>query len=143
MPTRKRYPTWHSAVLTAILALGVFFFQVRPWPTVPADEVVQMKGQALKEFQVPGEVLALDMDLALMAGKKIWLQPMEYTRMVESGAWSDKYLLRDIREKKYSIIEIYDLPEQYLLTRAVQEGILKNYTIRSRKYGRLWLVPQR
>ena len=98
---------------------------------------------AIEIYAQPGEHLALDLDLPLMAGKRLWVQPAEYTAMVDQGIWSAEPLLKEIRTKKYSTIELYDIPRQYLLPDQVVEEIMRNYHMGIRKYGRLWMVPNR
>lgn len=120
--------------------LGLVLMALRPWPKPPAEVECQMKAKALGYYQDPGEVLGVDLDLSLMAGKRIWIQPLEYTRMVGNGSWSTEPLLRDIRAKKFSMVELYDIPEQYLLPGSVVEEIERNYQVRFRDFTRKWYV---
>jgi hypothetical protein len=112
-------------------------------PEVPSASEVEAKMDAAKIYDMPGEHLALDTDLPLMAGKRIWIQPHEYSAMVKQGFWSVDPLIRDIRTKKYSTIEIYDLPVQYLLPQPIVDEIGKNYHVVLRRFGRLWLSPNK
>lgn len=127
--------------LLVVLGLASFSFCGKPWPSSPSIEEQRMKADAAKIYLSPGEHLALDLDLPLLAGKRIWLQPLEYTWMVGKGLWSEEPLLNDIREKKFSTIEFYDIPEQYLLPPGVVGEIEKNYHPFLRQYGRIWLAP--
>jgi hypothetical protein len=114
------------------------------WPNFPSGGDINMKYDAAVEiYAQPGEHLALDLDLPLMAGKRLWVQPAEYTDMVAKGLWSAEPLLEEIRAKKYSTIELYDIPRQYLLPEQVVQEIMRNYHVSIREYGRLWLVPNR
>src|SRR5579859_1115292 len=111
------------------------------WPNLPPAAEINMKFNAMQEFKKPGNDLALDMDLLTMAGKPILLQPAEYKFMVDKGTWSPEPLLADIRSKRFSTIELYNLPEQFNLPKAVTAEILRNYHPYLRRYGRVWLAP--
>ena len=136
-----RRPMLSKALWGSILFAGLFCLTHGPWPLPPSMGSEQMKFEMLPIYQRPGEHLALDLDLPLMAGKRLWLQPLEYTQMVKNRLWSAEPLLREIREKKYSTIELYDIPVQYLLPSSVVEEIDRNYHSELKKYGRVWLVP--
>lgn len=110
-------------------------------PDVPSADEISMKSEAAQIYKGLGEHLALDSDLLLMAGKRIWIQPFEYFAMVKRGHWKMDPLLNDIRTKKYSTIEIYDMPGQYLLPQPIVDEIGKNYHVVIRRFGRLWLFP--
>ncbi len=127
--------------LVGCLVLGLFFLNLKSWPLAPAQDVQDMKRSVLAIYQGPGEHLALDLDLPLMAGKRLWVQPLEYTLMVKKGTWSAEPLMGEIQAKKYATIELYDLPAQTLLPHSVVEEIQKNYHAGIRKYGRLWYFP--
>ncbi len=109
---------------------------------VPSQAEVTMKQDALGFF-APGDALALDSDLMIMSGRRIWIQPYEYTRMVNLGFWSSEPLIRDVQSKKFGTIELYDLPSQYLLPEIVVAAIRANYHLTIRKYGRVWLSPNK
>jgi hypothetical protein len=129
-------------VFAAILAAGFLFLNSRPWPVSPPLAEWEMKLWAADLYRGSGEHLALDLDLPLMAGKRLWLQPLEFSHMVEKGVWSSESLLKDIRSKKFATIELYDIPKQFLLPETVVGEVKKNYRVVHRKYGRLWLVPK-
>jgi hypothetical protein len=130
-------------LLMALLTAGLASFGFREWPHAPPAGEMSMKGEMLEIYRLPGEHLALDLDLPLMAGKRLWIQPAEYCALVNKGFWSEEPLLGDICSKKFSTIELYDIPQQYLLPPRVVEEIKKNYYVAERKYGRLWLEPGR
>jgi hypothetical protein len=111
------------------------------WPSLPTADSIFTKKEALKIYTLSGEHLALDSDLPLMAGKKIWIQPYEYTAMVHQGFWTVEPLLQEIHVKKFSTIELYDIPEQYLFPPEVVREIQKDYHVGIRKFGRIWYVP--
>lgn len=109
---------------------------------VPSLSEMQMKRNALTFF-AKGDALVLDLDLMVMSGRKIWVQPYEYTRMVSLGFWSAEPLIQDVQKKKFATIELYDMPQQYLLPEKVVDTIRKNYHVTMRKYGRVWLSPNK
>jgi len=125
-----------------LFALAACFFLFRcPWPEVPSAQTVQMKSDASQMYRAPGEYLALDLDLPLMAGRRIWYQPVEYQYLFLKSRWDPAPLIRDIRERKFVNVELYDIPRQYLLPAPVVDEIMRNYHVGVRNYGRLWLVP--
>ncbi len=138
---------WSPGGKTAVwgrVLLGVALYVFLPagkWPTTPPAEERDAKLAASKIYETGENHLALDLDLPVMAGKKIWIQPAEYTAMVKRGIWSEEPLIGDIRSKKFSTIELYDRPEQYLLPKPVVEEIQNNYHVKIRELGRLWFVP--
>jgi hypothetical protein len=124
-----------------VAGLASFNLCGKPWPSPPSLEERGMKEDVERLYAGPGEHLALDMDLPLLAGKRIWIQPLEYTWMVEKGFWDERPLLDAIRTKKFLTIELYDIPEQYLLPPGTVREIQKDYHIFLRDYGRVWLAP--
>lgn len=134
--------SWRSGAYFAILIVLFACLNYMRWPNLPPASVINMKYDCAYEiYNLPGEHLALDLDLPLMVGKKIWIQPAEYTAMVQKGVWSPVPLLRDIREKKFATIELYDIPRQYLFPQLVVDEINRDYHPISKKYGRVWLGP--
>lgn len=135
--------SWPPALIPFCLLVLVFAGDSRiAWPGLPSEQEIDMKWNAATViYRNPGEHLALDLDLPVMAGKRLWVQPAEYTAMVKRGYWSAEPLIRDIREKKFATIELYDLPQQYLLPEAVVAEVKNNYHVKIREFGRLWYVP--
>lgn len=135
--------SWAFPALCFVLVCFILNFNhalQTPRPQAPGLEVYAMKKEVLPLYG-PGEHLAVDSDLPLMAGKKIWIEPMEYTAMVEKGFWKTESLIREIRNKKFDTIELYDLPRQYLLPQPVVDEINLDYHPVLKKYGRVWLAP--
>lgn len=133
-------PSRLSWALVFLMFLGLVGALRFHWPAFPPAQLINEKYDAMLLLG-KGESLALDTDLVVMARKRVWIQPFEYKAMVEKGYWSMEPLLKDIREKRFSTIEIYDIPKQYLLPQAVVDEIWKDYHLKVRKYGRLWLEP--
>jgi hypothetical protein len=129
---------WVPAIFV-VTAFG--FLSLCVWPGAPSEQTNQMKLDALKIYQDPGPHLALDVDLPLMAGHRIWYQPVEVNYLYEKGRWDLGALLQDLKAKKFTTVEFYDLPTQYLLPAPVVDAVRKNYHIAVRKYGRVWFVP--
>jgi len=130
-----------SWVFILLMLAGLLMNFRGQWPDLPTNDSVLTKKEALTIYTLPGEHLALDSDLPLMAGKKIWIQPYEYTAMVHQGFWAEEPLLQEIRSKKFATIELYDIPEQYLLPPTVVREIQKDYHVGIRKFGRVWYLP--
>ena len=123
-----------------VLAMAAMLAQ-NPWPSAPPAEEIRMKQDASKMYLGPGPYLALDLDLLVMAGKRIWYQPVEYQYLYDRGRWDGKPLLDDIRLKKFKSIELYDLPAQYLMPSEIVSEIKKDYRPAVREYGRVWYLP--
>lgn len=135
--------TWPAWVYFAFFVLLFASLNYMRWPNLPTASMINMKYECAAEiYNRSGEHLALDLDLPLMAGKRIWIQPAEYTAMVEKGIWSPEPLLRDIRGKKYSTIELYDIPRQYLLPQVVVDEIGRSYRVYLTAFGRKWYIPK-
>jgi 4-amino-4-deoxy-L-arabinose transferase-like glycosyltransferase len=132
-----------SWAFASLLVLGLFCDARGQWPTAPSADVLSMKGQAKDIYTMTGEHLALDLDLPLMEHKKIWIQPFEYTAMVQRGFWSTGPLKNDIRLKFFTTIELYDMSDQYLLPPDVVQEIKKDYHLGYKRFGRLWYVPNK
>lgn len=144
-PMRRTVASWVrpsrlSWVLVFLMFVGLVGALRFHWPSFPTVQEINEKYNAMLLLK-KGECLALDTDLVVMARKRVWIQPFEYKAMVEKGVWPVDPLLNDIREKRFSTIEIYDIPKQYLLPDSVVDEIWKNYHLKLRKYGRLWLEP--
>lgn len=141
--SRKRTsPIWPRWALACLLLLGSVALLRRPLPRIPSQAEMDMKASVLAIYRLPGEHLALDADLPLMAGKKVWLMPMEYRAMVEERGLDMAPLLRDIATEKFTTIELYDMSEQYLLPEAVTAQVERYYRVRTKAFGRRWYVPQ-
>jgi len=134
---RKNWPVPAFALLLGFYCLSRF----SP-PILPSAAEMEMKARMTQLYRTGERHLALDMDLPLMAGQKIWYQPTGVMAMYHSGRWNPEPLLRDIREKKFSTVELYDIPEQYLYPPEAVAEIWKNYRVIIRQYGRIWLVPK-
>ena len=129
--------------IIGLMGIGFVSLSFLPWPAPPSPEVCEMKRESLKFFQIPGDYLALDMDLPLMAGRRIWIPPLAFTHLVQKGLWSPDPLIQDIKNHKFKLIELYDIPQQYLLPPLVDGEIQKDYRVISNQYGRRWYVPRR
>jgi hypothetical protein len=133
---------WKMAgpVVWLLLAVGVIHGGLDRSLQTPGTNEIAMKRES-ESFFPPGECLAIDTDLVVMADKRVWLQPIEYTLMYNLGIWQNGPLINDIRQKRFSSIELYDIPHQYFLPDEVVAMIRKNYHVSIRKYGRVWLLP--
>lgn len=140
--TKGTAPAWTRWAMVCLLLLGSALLLRRPLPRIPGQAEMDMKASALSLYRMPGEHLALDLDLPLMAGKKVWLMPMEYRAMVERRGLDMTPLLRDIEQGKFATIEVYDLPEQYLVPAALTRAVEQHYKVGLKAFGRVWYVPR-
>lgn len=126
-----------------LLFLIGFFQLIRlPWPQAPSAEEQEMKRSASEIFKIPGEHLAMDEDLLLMAGKRVWVQEHGYRDLVDNGWLDAAPLVEAIRHRFFASIELYDMPRQPFLPEAVEQEIRADYEVRIRKWGRVWLYPK-
>ena len=138
-PKTSAVPNWFPFLLAPAAILSSLMY---PWPQVPSDQTVQMKLEASKYYKIPGDYLALDLDLPLMGGKPIYYQPVEYQYLFLKDRWKLDPLLADIRTGKFVSIELYDIPTQYLLPDRVVKEIETDYRLAWKAYGRRWYVPR-
>jgi len=138
-PKKSAVPSWFPFLLALAAILSSLMC---PWPQVPSDQTVQMKLEASKYYKIPGDYLALDLDLPLMGGKPIYYQPVEYQYLFLKDRWKLDPLLADIRTGKFVSIELYDIPTQYLLPDRVVKEIETDYRLAWKAYGRRWYVPR-
>jgi hypothetical protein len=138
----SRFDRMNRILVPAVFVVTAFgFLSQCAWPSAPSTQTKEMKLDALKIYRATGPHLSLDLDLPLMAGHRIWYQPVEVNYLYEKGHWDLGPLLQDLKEKKFTTVEFYDLPSQYLLPAPVVDAVQKNYHIAIRKYGRIWFVP--
>ncbi len=124
--------------LFLLLLWGYLTLLGKEWPGLPSRDVIALKMEVSKIYEEPGEHLALDLDLPVMAGRRIWVQPVEYGYMVQKGRWNLQPLLSEIQEGKFKTIELYDIPRQYLLPQPVVDEIERDYRVVLRVSGRKW-----
>jgi hypothetical protein len=129
-------------VPAVLLVAGLISYSRFQAPLLPSAQVMEEKAGMLGLYHQDGEHFALDVDLPVMAGKKVWYQPTGVLAVETTGVWDPAPLLEDIRRKKFSTIELYDLPKQYLVTERVERAIRENYKPVLRRYGRVWLAPK-
>ncbi len=133
---------WSTRLAAGCLVLGFLQMSGLPWPQPPSAGEQAMKSQVIPIYTIPGEHLAVDEDLPLMAGKRVWIQVHGFKELVDSGQIDPSALLRDIRSKFFATVELYDLPRQEFLPEVVVEAIRENYEVRVRRFGRVWLFPR-
>ncbi len=133
---------WAYWGMTGLFLLGFTGLLTRPLPRTVSQEEMQMKASVLPIYRLPGEHLAMDGDLPLMAGKKLWIMPMEYNAMVKNGKLDPAPLLRDIQSQRFTTIELYDLPRQPLFPEFLTQAVEKDYKVGLKAYGRVWYVPR-
>jgi hypothetical protein len=136
-----RFSWGRSLPAPAILLLGLALLAIQPLPRIPLREEMADKASVLSIYKGPGEDLAIDEDLPYMAGKRVWYQASGIMPLVENGLWNDAPLVKDVENRKFATIEMYDLPNQYLIPENVAEAVLKNYKPVLKKFGRVWYLP--
>lgn len=129
-------------LVSLLFVLGFFQMTRLPWPQPPSPEVRAMKSEVLAIYKLPGEHLAVDEDLPLMAGKRVWLQFHGYRELVDAGRLDPKVLSNEIKNRFFTTIELYDTPQQNFLPDETVREIKDNYEVRIRKFGRVWLFPK-
>ncbi len=133
---------WASNISGILVLTGAVSFFMFPGPPMPSNDEIKMKESVLSIYR-QGEIhLALDNDLPLMAGKPVWYQASGIISIAQSGEWNPAPLLRDIQNHKFTTIEFYDIPHQYLYPPGVEQAVMKNYRIQWKAYGRVWYVPK-
>ncbi len=139
---KTKDPFWLFYAGGMIFLTGSIMWFVATGALVPSSGEIKMKESVLPIYQQGEFHLALDNDLPFMAGKPIWYQPSGIVALVQAGAWDPEPLLGDIRNHKFSTIEFYDMPHQYLYPPIVEQAVLQNYKVRWKAYGRVWYVPK-
>jgi len=124
-----------------LMTLGLALLAVQPLPRLPSQEEMADKAAVLTIYQEPGDHLAIDADLPYMAGKRVWYQSSGVMPLVHNGLWDAEPLVEDVENRRFSTIEMYDLPDQYLLPENVVAAVLKYYQPAVKKFGRVWYVP--
>jgi len=133
---------WLPCAAGVLVLTGVIVLSLAPGPSVPSVDEIKMKESVSSIYQKGQYHLALDNDLVVMAGKPIWYQPSGIISILQAGAWDPASLLRDIQNHKFTTIEFYDLPHQYLYAPLVEQTVLQNYRVGRKAYGRVWYVPK-
>ncbi|HUO58213.1 MAG TPA: glycosyltransferase family 39 protein [bacterium] len=132
----EKFP--RTAALYLAFTAASFFLPASP--RVPDAAEVSQKLESARLYTA-GDYLALDPDLPYLAGQKIWYQYSGLIPLYTNWLWNPEPLVRDIRDKKFKSVELYDIPHQYLLPAKTEEAIWQNYHVTLRKYGRVWLEP--
>jgi trehalose/maltose transport system permease protein len=103
------------ALQIVLLLPGTRAHLITQFRLTQSDDLAQIR--RLVE-QSNGPVLA-DEDLGLLpqTGRQIYLQPFEFTQLAREGVWDQAPLLRDIEERRFSLILIFapprtDLPSE-------------------------------
>ena len=135
-------PFWLPYAGGLLVLTGTIVLSLAHGPSVPSNDEIKMKESVSSIYQKGQYHLALDNDLMVMADKPIWYQPSGIISILQAGAWDPAPLLRDIQNHKFTTIEFYDLPHQYLYAPLVEQAILQNYRIGWKAYGRVWYVPK-
>jgi hypothetical protein len=133
---------WLPCAGGLLVLTGAVLLSLAPGPSVPSVDEIKMKESVSSIYQKGQYHLALDNDLVVMAGKPIWYQPSGIISILQAGAWDPAPLLRDIQNHKFTTIEFYDLPHQYLYAPVVEQAVLQNYRTGWKAYGRVWYVPK-
>ncbi|MCM8770099.1 MAG: hypothetical protein NC911_10650, partial [Candidatus Omnitrophica bacterium] len=103
-------------------------------------EVGELICAYLKPLSEP--VISEDPGYLLLVGKKIFLQPYQYTQLVKAGRWDEKPLLKLVEEKRFSSIlvgkESFEGKSVYFTSRFLT-SVRNNYLI-SRIIGNYYLL---
>jgi hypothetical protein len=74
----------------------------RPNPGPLEREHARAAGQEVAAHA--GDVLSEDMSFTVTSGRRIYVQPFEFTQLAEQGEWDQQPLLDDIRNQRFSIV---------------------------------------
>jgi hypothetical protein len=133
---------WLPYLVGLLVLTGTILLSLSPGPSVPSVDEIKMKESVSSIYQKGLYHLALDNDLVVMAGKPIWYQASGIISILQAGAWDPAPLLSDIQNHKFTTIEFYDLPHQYLYAPMVEQTVLRNYRVGWKAYGRVWYIPK-
>ncbi|HEU5314945.1 MAG TPA: hypothetical protein VFX49_02470 [Chloroflexota bacterium] len=60
--------------------------------------------------RIPGDVLSEDMSFTVTTGRRLYLQPFEFTQLAEQGDWDQRPLLDDVRSMRFGVVVLrFDL----------------------------------
>jgi hypothetical protein len=110
-------------------------------------ELAQLSAQMR---QINDDVLADEyMGLLPINGKRIYLQPAEFTQLQAQGLWSDAQLIEQINQRQFPMIALYEPAtadtEPLIVQRwpkPVRDAIYANYEVRERLADALIYVPK-
>ena len=137
----ERYPV-KSEMPLLCLALAGLYLGLQPGPGSPSYSQMAAEARGLTFFADPGEYLTLDTDLPYQAGRRIWYQHSGLLPLINRGLWDPAPLIRDITDKKFLKIEMYDLPSQFLWPESVTNAVERNYKMFAVDSGRRWYLPR-
>ncbi|KPL86950.1 hypothetical protein SE16_12835 [Ardenticatena maritima] len=144
-PTARLLPL---GLLIAGLGLALWedttFLETTSWAAHElASEVEQLEALVCA---AEGPVLADDMmSVLVVCGKEIYLQPFEYTHLVEDGVWDQQPLLDAIRAQQFALILMSDTAWHGLdrhWTPEMEAAIREAYTPAERLAGTLVYHPK-
>ncbi len=109
---------WATAILIALLATQIgamtdwnhnYFLPGFNYKFNHQDEIAQLE-KIVRDAK--GPVLADEyMGLIPLAGQTVYMQPFEYKQLVDGGIWDDTPIVKDISNKKFAAILIYNPPD--------------------------------
>jgi hypothetical protein len=108
---------------------GAFRGQIAPVQRIPTLDALRLVSR-LRE--TPGEVLCEDPVAALLAGKRVWIQPFIMSRLAREGLWNPSEFLKMIDNKEFDVVALgvdveRDGPDYERWTAAMAEALRRAY----------------
>ena len=80
------------------------------WHQATPDEREAARQAHSRVARLSGDLLSEDMSFTVTTGKRLYLQPFEFTQQVEQGQWDQRPLLADVRRRHFAAIVLrFDL----------------------------------
>lgn len=145
-----------AARIVALIVIAVQLTDLRDWTKEAFQPIVTGKMALRREVaqldamirQANGDVLADEfMGLLPLNGRRIFIQPFEFTRLQEVGMWNEAVLVDAINRKSFVLIALYEPMNQPALivqrwSPRVRQAIYANYTMANRLAEALIYVPR-
>ncbi|MGN6361204.1 MAG: hypothetical protein ACTHNK_12540, partial [Thermomicrobiales bacterium] len=108
--------------------------------TVPSPQVrLQLERIVTNIRGTPGDVLAEEVGLPLLAGKPVpYDDPQAMAALARVGRWDEQQLLDDLNQRRFSLVVLPANPRDELWTPEVLAAIHANYTLKFRDVWFTW-----
>ena len=80
------------------------------WPQATSEERENARRAHARIAQLRGDVLSEDMSFTVTTGKRLYLQPFEFSQQAMQGEWDERPLLEDVRRRHFAAVVLrFDL----------------------------------
>lgn len=152
LPSRRAILAWAATWAALIASLAVPLF--RP-AALPEAAAARQRGLEQGRLAVDlirnarGDVLSEVVGLTVLAGRRVMLEPFEFTQMFLDGHWDQRQFLRDIERRRFALIILaWDprvgisdsdpaVPRRW--SRGMERAIMRNYRL-GEKLGSLYVA---